>query len=131
MDSSTNGHAASASGAASEPHDHDVLDTLPTGWRWSLPRILGFAAFLVMLIFWIWAFANRDSIAHPDTFDDPVFVQAANAVCAPRQANIAELPLATAVKNAVERGELLERGTDQLELMVGELGDQRQRHGRK
>ena len=95
---------------------------MPTGWRWSFPRLLGSAAFLAMLLFWIWAFANRDSIAHPDTFDDPAYVVAAESVCAPRQANIGDLPLATAAKNAIERGELLELGTIQLELMVAELG---------
>jgi hypothetical protein len=114
MDTSTNGHAPK--------HDHDSLETMPTGWRWSFPRALGAAAFLVMALFWIWAFANRDSIAHPDTFDDPVYVAAAEGVCAPRQANISDLPLATAAENAVERGELLELGTIQLELMVAELG---------
>ncbi|MGZ0177272.1 MAG: hypothetical protein ACKVIQ_10415 [Acidimicrobiales bacterium] len=114
MDKSTNDHVPK--------HDHDSLESLPTGWRWSLPRVLGFAGFLAMLLFWIWAFANRDSIAHPDTFDDPAYVVAAESVCAPRQANIGDLPLATAAKNAIERGELLELGTIQLELMVAELG---------
>lgn len=75
-----------------------------------------------MLPVWIWVLANDDSIAHADTFDDPIFVAAAEGVCAPRQANIADLPLSTAVENAIERGELLELGTSQLELMVAELG---------
>ncbi len=113
MDAKTNGHA---------PHDDPGgQETVPLGWRWSFPRFLGFAVFLFLVVFWIWAFANRDSIAHPDTFDDPVFVEAAESLCSVRQANIAELPLAGAVENAVERGEVLDLATDQLELMVAEL----------
>lgn len=124
MEPSTNGHAGNTNGSGTggrPAHEHDSLDTVPTGWRDSLPRYIGFTVFVLLTAFWIWAFANRDSIDHPDQFDDPAFIQAAEAICAPRQANIAEIPLATAAENPVERGELLERGTDQLELMVGEL----------
>ncbi len=102
---------------------HDPTgDIVPRGWRRSLPRILGLVAFLTMATFWIWAFANRDSIAHPDTFDDPVFTEAAQAICAKRQAAIAALPLASAATDPLQRGVLIEQGTEQLELMVVELG---------
>lgn len=122
MESSTNGHDANSNDVGKlRHHPHDSLDIAPKGWRHSVPRYIGVGVFLALVSFWVWAFANRDSIAHPDEFDDPVFIQAAEAVCAPRQANIGELPLATAAENAVERGELLELGTAQLELMVAEL----------
>ncbi len=93
----------------------------PTGWRWTLPRVLGFVAFLAMVLFWIYVFANGDSIAHPDTFEDPVFAEAAESVCANRQAAIAELPLATAAVDPAGRSELIDLGTEQLELMLVEL----------
>ena len=112
MDTSTNGHPAE------QDDDNDVL---PSGWRLTLPRALGIAAFLAMAIFWIYAFANTNSIAHPDEFDDPVFSEAAESICAERQANIEALPLATVVENPVERADLIDLGTEQLELMVAEV----------
>lgn len=122
VNSSTNGHAP-----AQDPTDQRRADqgydgdTVPAGWRWTFPRALGVVAFLAMAVFWIWAFANRDSIAHPDTFDDPVFTEAAETVCAARQAAIAELPLATTVVDPEERSRLLDQGTEQLVLMIEDL----------
>lgn len=77
--------------------------------------------FLAMLLFWIYAFSNSDSIAHPDTFDDPVFTERAEALCAERQATISSFPIATAVEGPVERGEVIDLATEQLRLMVDEL----------
>lgn len=108
MEASTNGH-------------HADDEELPEGWRWSLPRALGIAAFLGLAIFWIWAFQNTDSIPHPDEFDDPVFVTAAEGVCAERQAAILAMPNATTVRNAEERSVLVEAGTQELARMVAEL----------
>ena len=71
--------------------------------------------------FWVWAFANRDSIAHPDTFDDPVFTVAAESICSRFQANIAEFPLAASVDGPIERAGLIRLGTAELEAMVAEL----------
>ena len=102
------------------PSEHIELQYAETGWK-ALPRYLGVAAFLGILIFWIWAFNNRDSIAHPDEFNDPVFVQEAEAVCAVSQAEIAKLPLAPAANGPVERGLLLEQGTAELRVMVAAL----------
>jgi len=116
MDPSSNGHDQAA-------HPHDNPDIRPSGWRGTVPLVLGTCAFLGMALFWIWAFNNRDSIAHPDTFDDPVFVETAEAVCAKRQSIIAGFPLATAVEGPIERGLLIEQGTEQLELMLSELRD--------
>lgn len=109
MDASTNGHTANE-------------ELLAEKFRMTLPRALGFSAFLLMALFWIWVFINTDSIEHPDSFDDPVFTEAAEAICAKRQAAIAELPLATVVESAEERSELVKLGTEQLELMVAEVG---------
>jgi len=114
MDPTTNGHDRT-------PHPHDVENAMPDVWHWSTARVIGMAAFLGLTIFWIWAFANRDSVAHPDEFDDPVFVVAAEALCADRQAVIAGFPLATAAEGAIERGLLVEQGTEQLARMVAEL----------
>jgi hypothetical protein len=100
---------------------HPQEDDLPAGWRWTLPRALGVAAFLAMAIFWIWAFQNTDSIPHPDEFDDPAFVDAAESICAARQAAINDLPSATTVKDAEERSVLVAAGTVELERMVVEL----------
>lgn len=107
MEASTNGQQHE------EEHDR--------GWRGTFARGLGVLAFLAMAGFWIWAFNNRDSIPHPDEFDDPVFVEAAETLCAARQGAIADLPLATAVKDARERSSLVEAGTVELELMVVQL----------
>lgn len=87
----------------------------------SFGRILGIVAFLALIIFWIWVFANRGSIAHPDEFDDPAWINAAEAACAVRQAAIEELPNAASVDGAVQRGELVALGTIQLEGMVQDL----------
>lgn len=109
---STNGHV---------PTDRPSEDTVPTGWRWTLPRALGFSAFLAMAVFWIYAFANTSSVEHPDAFEDPVYSAAAEAICAERQANIAEFPMATSATDPEARGPLIELGTAELELMVAEL----------
>lgn len=114
MDASTNGHTVD------DDRDSDD-DVVPAGFRFTFLRALGLLAFLAMALFWIWAFANRDSIAHPDTFDDPVFTQAAESVCSRYQANIAEFPLATAAEGPAERADLIRQGTAELEAMVAEL----------
>ena len=87
----------------------------------SIGRVLGIVAFLALIIFWIYVFANRSSVAHPDEFDDPTWLTAAEALCSERQAAIAELPNAASVSGAVERGELVALGTIQLEAMIDEL----------
>lgn len=99
----------------------DEVDELPDGWHWSVYRVLGIAAFLIIAIFWIWAFANRDSIPHPDEFDDASFVSAAEAICAPRQAEIASYVNPTTLDRPEERAELVQAGTEQLEQMIAEL----------
>lgn len=119
MDASTNGHHHTD---APDRDDVPFDDVAPRGWRHAIPRVLGMAVFLILIVFWIWVFANRDTIPHNDEFNDPTYSEAAEAVCAKRQAAIAELPLATAAENAIERGDLLELGTVELELMVAELG---------
>jgi len=98
-------------------------DMVPTGWRSTLPRVLGVIAVLVMAAFWIYVLSNGDSIAHPDEFDDPVYTQAAEEICAVRQAAIGDLPPATAAEDPFERSMLLEQGTEELEAMVAELRD--------
>jgi len=78
-------------------------------------------AFLGMVVFWIWVFANRGSIAHPDEFDDPAYAEAAEAICAPRQAAIAELPLPTAASGPLDRAVTVAQATEELDRMVAEL----------
>ena len=119
MDASTNGYAGY--GGRHDGHEHDSLDKVPKGWRHSIPRFIGFTAFLVIIVFWIWVFANRNSIAHPDEFDDPVFSDAAEAVCAPRQAAIAELQHPSAASGPEERSISVAQGTAELEQMLEEL----------
>ena len=87
----------------------------------SVGRVLGILVFLALIVFWIYVFANRSSVAHPDEFDDPTWLAAAESVCAERQAAIAELPNAASVSGAVERGELVALGTLELEDMVEDL----------
>ena len=118
MDATTNGHQNDRAQA-----DHLLNNPPPLDRRSKIYRWLGVGAFLVLVVFWIWVFANRGSIAHNDEFNDPTFSAAAEAICSKRQAAIAEIPLATAAKDAIERGQLLERGTAELELMVAELND--------
>lgn len=112
MDVSTNGHTGPGP-------EHGEL--APGGWKSTLVRGLGVLAFLAMVGFWIWAFNNRDSIAHPDTFDDPVYTEAAEGLCAKRQTVIAEIPATISVSDPVARGELVAQRTAQLELMLGDL----------
>lgn len=96
-------------------------DMVPTGWRTTVPRVLGVIAVLVMAVFWIYVLSNGDSIDHPDEFDDPVYTVAAEQICADRQAAIAELPPATAAEDPLDRSVLLEQGTEELAAMVDEL----------
>lgn len=108
VDVSTNGHA---------PTEEDA----PSGWRWYAPRVIGVTAFVFMVVFWIYVFANGSSIRHPDDFDDPAFSEAAEAVCAARQDAIAALPPATSAGSPAERSDLVDLGTDQLALMLDEV----------
>lgn len=96
-------------------------DRAPRGWRSTLARGLGVVAVLVMVVFWIYVLTNGNSITHPDEFDDPAYVEAAERICADRQAAIAELPPATAAEDPIDRSILLEQGTRELEAMVAEL----------
>ena len=103
----------------------DVPDDfyLPSGWKGNLWRGLGVTAVIGMIVFWIFAFSRTDSVPHADEFDDPAFVEAAVAVCTPRQAAIAELPLATTVDNPFDRAELVDAGTAELQQMIDELAE--------
>ena len=98
-------------------------DDGPTGWRWRLPRALGILAFLVIATFWIYVFANGSSVPHPDEFDDPTFIEAAESLCAERQQAIADLGTPAAVENPQERAVLLRAATVELRQMVAELAD--------
>lgn len=97
----------------------------PTGEREQVPftlwRAIGIAAFFALVIFWIWVFANRDSISHPDEFADTVWLAEAEALCSVRQGAIAELPNPASVDTAIERGELVALGTAQLQLMLDDI----------
>lgn len=99
--------------------DEQLPYEVRSGFRW--PLLLGVLAFLAMILFWIWVFANRGSIAHNDEFQDPVFLTAAEQVCANRQAMIADLPNPTTASGPEERAVLVDQGTALLELMVAEL----------
>ena len=110
--------------SSSNPFDertHLEEDVIPTGWRWSVPRALGMLVFLLLIVFWIWVFSNRNSIAHPDEFDDPVFAVAAEAICAPRQLAIAALQNPSAASGPEERSISVAQGTAELEQMLIEL----------
>lgn len=109
MDTATNGH----------PYDADN----PPSWRRNIARALGLSVFIAMAIFWFWAFRNGSSVAHPDEFDDPVFVTAAESTCAARQEAILALPGPTTARNAIERAPLVSGGTAELEKMIAELAE--------
>ena len=124
MDASSNGHTPQRESAPRQTSQRDRIpseDVAPEGWRVTLPRALGFSAFLAMALFWIWAFVNQDSIEHADVFNDPTFVAAAEEVCKARQDNIASLPLASAVDNPQERSDLINEASEQLRIMTDEL----------
>jgi hypothetical protein len=116
MDATANGHPKTP------PAEDPSTEQLPAGWRWTIPRALGVLAFLAMLLFWIWAFANQGIVDHPDEFDDPVFVEAAETLCAARQQAILDLGNPSAVNSPEERAPLVAAGTAELERMVAELG---------
>jgi len=99
----------------------DLDDGYVGGFRW--PVALGVAAFLAMAIFWIYAFQNGGSIAHPDEFDDPAFIEQAEAWCAERQAAIAAIPNGATAEDARERSQLVRLGTVELEAMVTGLAE--------
>ena len=88
-----------------------------------IARALGLIVFLALIVFWIWVFANRGSVAHPDEFTDDTWLTSAEALCADRQAAIADLPNPTTVDGAIERGQLVALGTIELEAMIAGLHD--------
>ncbi len=124
MDPSTNGHTvaeqAKRNGHIGQSHD-EAGDVIAPGWRWTLPRVVGASVFLGLAVFWIWVFANRGSIAHPDEFDDPAFAETAEAVCLPYQQRISELKNPTLVETPEERAVLLDQATAELTAMIDEL----------
>lgn len=81
-------------------------------------RALGVAVVLALCVFWIWAFANRGSIAHPDEFADTDWRASAEAVCVVRQDAIAALPNPVSVDTPEERGRLVAIATVELEEMI-------------
>lgn len=111
MDATTNGHDRA------EPAETDDDEAQGS----TVFRTLGVIAVLCMAAFWIYVFANGDSIEHPDEFDDPAFVASAETICAKYQSAIAELPGATSATGPVERSVLVAQGTAELERMVAEL----------
>lgn len=84
-------------------------------------RVLGVAVFLAMIAMWIWVFANRGSIKHPDEFADTAWIASAETVCAERQATIATFANPATVDTAEERARLLNAGTRELEAMVTDV----------
>jgi len=91
----------------------DDVDKSPLFWR-----VLGVASVLALCVFWIWAFANRGSIAHPDEFGDAAWRASAEAGCVVRQDAIAALPNPVSVDTPEERGQLVATATAELEAMI-------------
>ncbi len=106
----------------------DSLDTAPTpDTPPSTRRLRRLGVGVVVLSFvGIWGYVLYLSIFVgradlPDRLEDTGWVESAEATCAPTAAAVARLPFANEVDDPAERGELLDRATDELAPMVNSL----------
>lgn len=88
-------------------------------------RRLGFAAVALSFV-GIWGYVLYLSFFvgradHRDKLDDTRWVESAEATCEPTAASIEQMPFISEVDDPVERAELLDQATDELERMVVQL----------
>ena len=89
-------------------------------WR-RLGRWLAGLFVVGSFVFWAWAFSPWARTENPARLDDRNFAQWADQRCAQAQARIAELPTARQAGSREERADQVDRGTDEVEMLVDDL----------
>ena len=72
-------------------------------------------------VFWAWAFSPWARTENPGRLDDREFVRWADERCAEAHAAIDALPTARQAASREERADQVDRGTDEVELLVADL----------
>jgi hypothetical protein len=84
-------------------------------------RLLAILAVTAMVLMWIYIFSGVAREDPPDSLSDPAFTAAAEPLCATAVDEVAGLPSAGAVTDAVERAEVLDEANAVFTAMVAEL----------
>lgn len=96
---------------------HDELDE-NRGWSATKILLALVVVAMVAMWFWIYLFASRDNI---DRLESREFAEAAEAICAPVQAEIDALPTGRDAETPEERSDQVEQATRLTETMVASL----------
>ena len=72
-------------------------------------------------VFWGWAFSPWARTENPARLDDREFAQWADQRCAQAQTAIAALPTARQAASRADRADQVDRGTDEVEMLVADL----------
>ena len=86
----------------------------PTVWA-------GIAAFVVFGLYWVAIFTGQFHLTNPDKLHDATWGKRVQTICQPAATYINNLPNASTSKIAVERADLLDKGTTALVPMVRRL----------
>ena len=106
--------------ATSEPDGDPDTAAGPKRWRLVGRWLVGL--FVVgSFVFWAWAFSPWARTENPARLDDRGFVQWADQRCARAQTAIAALPTARQAASRAERADQVDRGTDEVEMLVAAL----------
>ncbi len=87
----------------------------------TLPRVAAVTVFLLFAIMWIYVFANQGKMHPASWLEDRRFPEAAEPICKAASADIDALPSAPSAKTAGDRADVVDRATDRLVEMQGEL----------
>lgn len=93
----------------------------PRRWWRLLGRWLAGLFVVGSFVFWAWAFSPWARTENPARLDDRDFAQWADQRCAQAQTAIAALPTARQAGSREERADQVDRGTDEVEMLVGDL----------
>ena len=93
----------------------------PRRWWRLLGRWLAGLFVVGSFVFWAWAFSPWARTENPARLDDRDFAQWADQRCAQAQTAIAALPTARQAASRAERADQVDRGTDEVEMLVDDL----------
>ena len=93
----------------------------PRRWWRLVGRWLAGLFVVGSFVFWAWAFSPWARTENPARLDDRDFAQWADQRCAQAQTAIAALPTARQAASRAERADQVDRGTDEVEMLVVDL----------
>ena len=106
--------------ATAEPDDD--AGATPVRRRWRLVGRWLAGLFVVgSFVFWAWAFSPWARTENPARLDNRDFAQWADQRCTQAQTAIAALPTARQAASRAERADQVDRGTDEVEMLVVDL----------